>query len=348
MMKAAIFEQFGQKISVADVPDPAVPPDGVVLEVKATGICRSDWHGWMGHDSDVRLPHVPGHELAGVITAVGPLVKNWRIGDRVTTPFCMGCGHCAQCTVGDQQNCDNYFQPGFTAWGSFAQYVAMPHADVNLVRLHEEMSFVEAASLGCRFITAYRAVVAQGRTTGGEWVVIHGCGGVGLSAVMIAHALGAQVIAVDIRAEALALAQKVGATHTLNGADNPDLLAQIAELTGGGAHVALDALGSAVTCRHTLLSLRKRGRHVQVGLLLGADKEPALPLNVIISKELEMIGSHGMQAHAYPEMMRMIGAGRLKPSLLLERTVGLAEGTAVLMDMAAFPTTGVVVIDRFA
>lgn len=347
-MKAALFEQFGADIHLETVPDPAVPPDGVVIEVRATGICRSDWHGWMGHDSDVQLPHVPGHELAGVITAVGPLVQNWRIGDRVTTPFCVGCGHCAQCAVGDQQNCDNYYQPGFTAWGSFAQFVAIPHADVNLVRLPPNMSFVEAATLGCRFITAYRAVVAQGRTTGGEWVVVHGCGGVGLSAVMIAHALGAQVIAVDIREEALALAHKVGAQHTLNATDNPDLLAQIAALTAGGAHVALDALGSAATCRHTLLSLRKRGRHVQVGLLLGADQEPALPLNVIISKELEMIGSHGMQAHAYPPMMRMIAEGRLQPALLLERTVDLGEGTAVLQNMATFPTTGVVVIDQFA
>lgn len=346
-MKAALFTEFGRPLTIETVPDPAVPPDGVVIAVRATGICRSDWHGWMGHDSDVQLPHVPGHELAGEITAVGPLVKNWHIGDRVTTPFCVGCGHCAQCAVGDQQNCDNYFQPGFTAWGSFADYVAIPHADVNLVRLPESMSFVEAATLGCRFITAYRAVVAQGRTTGGEWVVVHGCGGVGLSAVMIAAALGAQVIAVDIRPEALALAQKAGAQHTLNAANNPDLLAQISELTEGGAHVALDALGSAVTCRNTLLSLRKRGRHVQVGLLLGADKEPALPLNVIISKELEMIGSHGMQAHAYPPMMRMIADGRLQPGLLLERTVGLVEGTAVLTNMAAFPTTGVVVINHF-
>ncbi|MCA9980967.1 MAG: zinc-dependent alcohol dehydrogenase family protein [Anaerolineales bacterium] len=346
-MKAALFTEFGRPLTIETVPDPAVPPDGVVIAVRATGICRSDWHGWMGHDSDVQLPHVPGHELAGEITAVGSLVKNWHIGDRVTTPFCVGCGHCAQCAVGDQQNCDNYFQPGFTAWGSFAEYVAIPHADVNLVRLPESMSFVEAATLGCRFITAYRAVVAQGRTTGGEWVVVHGCGGVGLSAVMIAAALGAQVIAVDIRPEALALAQKAGAQHTLNAANNPDLLAQISELTEGGAHVALDALGSAVTCRNTLLSLRKRGRHVQVGLLLGADKEPALPLNVIISKELEMIGSHGMQAHAYPPMMRMIADGRLRPGLLLERTVGLVEATAVLTNMDAFPTTGVVVINDF-
>src|SRR5512135_1044371 len=197
-MRAAIYRAFQGPITIEQVPDPAVPDDGVVIQVKANGICRSDWHGWMGHDSDIHLPHVPGHELAGVIAEVGKNVRRWKPGDRVTVPFAVGCGACPQCLSGNQQICDNYFQPGFTAWGSFAEYVAIRYADTNLVRLPEEMDFVESASLGCRFITAFRAVVAQGRVMPGEWVVVHGCGGLGLAAVMIASAMGANVMAVDI------------------------------------------------------------------------------------------------------------------------------------------------------
>ena len=107
----------------------------------------------------------------------------------------MGCGRCEQCTGGQQQICDNYFQPGFTAWGAFAEFVALPFADTNLVRLPDEMTFEEAAVLGCRFITAYRGIIGQGKLQPGQWVAIYGCGGVGLSAILIARAAGALPIA---------------------------------------------------------------------------------------------------------------------------------------------------------
>ena len=185
--------------------------NGVVIEVKANGICRSDWHGWMGHDPDIHLPHVPGHELAGVIAAVGKNVRRWQVGDHVTLPFVCGCGTCPQCLSGNQQVCDHQFQPGFTHWGSFAQYVAIHYADDNLVRLPEEIDFVTAASLGCRFVTSFRGIVDQGRVSAGQWVAVHGCGGVGLSAIMIASAAGAQVLAVDIDDAKLEFARSIGA-----------------------------------------------------------------------------------------------------------------------------------------
>ncbi len=162
-MKAAIYHAFGESLGIEDLPDPEPSPGGVVISVKATGLCRSDWHGWMGHDPDICLPHVPGHELAGVIEAVGKDVANWNTGDRVTLPFVCGCGACPQCDSGNQQVCDHQFQPGFTHWGSFAEYVAIDYADVNLVRLPEELDFVTAASLGCRFVTSFPAVVDQAR-----------------------------------------------------------------------------------------------------------------------------------------------------------------------------------------
>jgi alcohol dehydrogenase len=346
-MRAAVYEQFRGPISLRPVPDPKPPPDGVVIRVKATGICRSDWHGWMGHDPDIRLPHVPGHELAGVIEEIGGEVRQWKPGDRVTVPFAVGCGKCERCLSGHQHICDDYFQPGFTAWGSFAEFVAIPHADVNLVRLPEEMDFVESASLGCRFVTSFRAVVAQGSVAPGQWVAVHGCGGVGLAAIMIAHAIRAQVIAVDVREEALERAKALGAQVVLNARQQGDIVAAIRDLTRGGAHVSLDALGSRETCRNSILCLRKRGRHVQVGLMLAEDRDAPVPMNLVIARELEIFGSHGMQAHAYGPMFEMIRAGKLEPKRLVDQTVSLAEAPAELMAMGEFRGVGVRVIDRF-
>jgi len=194
-VKATYFDEFQKPLTIERLLDPSPDNDGVVIEVKATGLCRSDWHGWMGHYPDIRLPHVPGHELAGVVRGVGKNVSNWKEGDRVTLPFVCGCGKCGQCATGNHQVCNHQFQPGFTHWGSFAELVAIKYADINLVRLPEEVDFVTAASLGCRFTTSFRAIVAQGSTRAGQWVAVHGCGGVGLSAVMIATALGAHVVA---------------------------------------------------------------------------------------------------------------------------------------------------------
>ena len=346
-MKAAIYTSFQTPLNIEKIPDPTPSENSVVIRVKATGICRSDWHGWMGHDGDVQLPHVPGHELAGIVEAVGKKVQRWKKGDRVTVPFSVGCGSCPQCNTGNQQICDNYFQPGFTAWGSFAEFVNIEFADENLVRLPEQIDFVAAASLGCRFITSFRAVVDQGRVRAGEWVAVFGCGGVGLSAIMIASAMGANVIAIDIDDEKLKFAKSIGAIFTFNGKAAHNLPESIQRLTSGGAHLTIDALGSQQTCRDAILSLRKRGRHVQVGLLAGKEADPPLPMGKVISDELEIIGSHGMQAHRYPEMMEMILNGKLQPKQLIDRTVSLEEGAIILTQMNSFPSNGVIVIDEF-
>jgi alcohol dehydrogenase len=348
-MRALLYDHFNAPPRVANVPDPVVPQDGVVVEVKASGLCRSDWHGWQGHDADIRtLPHIPGHEFAGVIAAVGPDVRRWRTGERVTIPFVLGCGTCVYCRAGDQQVCEKQFQPGFSGPGSFAEYVALPFADVNLVRLPDHMEFVEAAALGCRFVTAFRGIAKQARLRAGEWVAVYGCGGVGLSAVMIAHALGARVIGVDVADEKLALAREAGASHTFNAAAHPDVPEAIREITAGGAHVSADAFGSAITCRDSILSLRRRGRHVQIGLLLGDQAEPALPMGRVIAHELEIFGSHGIQAHAYPEILDLIAAGKLLLHKLIGRRIALDEAGAALASLASSPGTGMTVIDRFA
>lgn len=344
-MRAVVFEQFGKPAEVRTVPDPTPAPHGVVVRVEATGLCRSDWHGWQGHDPDIVLPHVPGHELAGTVEAVGGLVTGWRPGDRVTVPFVCACGSCASCAAGDQQVCERQTQPGFTHWGSFAEFVALDHADVNLVAVADELSFGTAASLGCRFATAFRAVVAQGRVAPGEWVAVYGCGGVGLSAVMIAAAAGARVVAVDLSPRALELARQFGAAECVEASRDarPEETAEaVRELTGGGAHLSLDALGSPATCAASVGSLRRRGRHVQVGLL---PQDPTLPMSRVIGLELELLGSHGMPAHAYPPMLESVRAGVLRPDLLVTSTIPLDEAPAALAAMGTAPGAGVTIIE---
>jgi len=346
-MKAAVFTQFRTPLSISEVPDPEVPDDGVVLSVDATGICRSDWHGWQGHDPDIRLPHVPGHELAGTIVEVGKNIRNWKRDDRVTMPFVAGCGHCEPCLTGNQQVCDNQFQPGFTHWGSFAEFVAIHYADMNLVRLPDTMDSVTAASLGCRFATAFRALEAQAKVRAGEWVAVHGCGGVGLSAIMIAASMGARIIAVDVQDDKLAMARQFGADIVINAREVPDVISAIRDATDGGAQVSMDALGSRQTCFNSIACLAKRGRHVQVGLMLADQRHPEVPMDLVVARELEIYGSHGIQAHRYGVLLGMVASGRLHPERLVTGRLSLAQGIDFLQKMGQFPGMGINVITTF-
>lgn len=336
-MRAVTFVEFGGPVSIADVPTPEAAPDGAVIRVEATGLCRSDWHGWVGHDPDIALPHVPGHEFAGVIESVGADVMRWRPGDRVTVPFVCACGECPRCLAGDHQVCDAQFQPGFSGWGSFAELVAIRRADLNVIRLPDAMDFATAASLGCRFATSYRAVMAQGRVRAGAWVAVHGCGGVGLSAVQIAVAAGARVVAIDVSPAALEAAAALGA-EALVDAREPGVADAVMTATGGGAHISIDALGSVATCLASIGSLRKRGRHVQVGLMVGEAATPPIPMDRVVAWELEILGSHGMAAHEYPEMLARVADGRLMPDRLVGRKIPLEAVPEALVAMGG-PST---------
>ena len=340
-MRAVLVEEFGATAHLADVPDPAPAPHGVVVAVEATGVCRSDWHAWQGHDDDVRLPHVPGHELAGTVVAVGADVRGWRAGDRVTTPFVTACGRCPECAAGQQQVCRDQTQPGFTGWGSFAQFVALDHADVNLVRLGEEFSAVSAAALGCRVATAFRAVTDVARVRAGEVVAVHGCGGVGLSAIAIAAAAGARVVATDPSPAARDLAREFGAEQVV---DADDVVERITGLTGGGAHVSIDAVGLPVTCENSIRSLRRRGRHVQIGLLPAAAGRPAVPMDVVIARELQVLGSHGMAAHDYPRLLDLVRGPSFPLPRLVTRELPLEDGPRALADVGGAASAGITVL----
>jgi len=347
-VKAALFTSFEGEIDIVDVPDPMPPQGGVVLGVGANGICRSDWHAWKGHDHSVALPHVPGHEMAGTIVAKASGVVDFEVGERVTVPFALGCGDCQQCSSGNQQICDNDYQPGFSGWGSFAEFVAVPYAVENLVRIPDEMTFESAAGLGCRFATAYRAVVDKGAVTSGTTVAIWGCGGVGLSAVMIAASLGAEVVAVDVDAKALELAGRLGAAHVVQSDSTTDVVAAVGDQLKGGAEVSIDSLGSSETAVSSIRCVAKRGRHIQVGLMIGDSVDPVIPMWLLHGKEIEMHGVHGMPAWQYPQMLGMIASGRVEPGKLVGTTLDLEQGARHLMSMETYPGNGFVVINSFS
>jgi alcohol dehydrogenase len=328
-MRAVVFDTFGSPLRVTDLAPPECPPDGAVIDVKATGICRSDWHAWRGHEA-VSLPHVPGHEFSGVISTIGAHVSAFAVGDRVTVPFVNGCGQCDWCRTGQAQVCPHQTQPGFSNPGSFAEQVAIRAADFNLVRLPDAVDFTTAAVLGCRFATAFHALTAQAKLKPQEWLAVFGCGGVGLSTIMIAVALGARVVAVDPSPAALARAADLGAEATV---EELDPVATVQSITGGGAHSSVDALGSAATALCSVRSLRPRGRHVQVGLMLGDDQLAPLDWDRVVSRELQVLGCHGMAASEYPEMLAMIADGRLQPQRLIGSVVDLERAGEVLMAM---------------
>ena len=257
-----------------------------------------------------------------------------------------GCGACDYCLAGDAQVCPNQTQPGFTGPGSFAERVAIHAADLNLVALPDTIDFVTAASLGCRFATAFRALTAHGRLAPDDWLAVHGCGGVGLSAVMIGTALGARVIAVDVSEGALARARELGAEAVVDAGRTSDTATVIREITQGGARVSIDALGDETTAVASVRCLRPRGRHVQVGLLLGSASTPPIPMDVVVARELEIYGSHGMAAHEYPAMLAAVADGSLRPGLLLGEVIGLDRAGEALaaMDLPSL-SAGMTVIE---
>ncbi len=348
-MKAAVLEAYKAPLVVRQVADPEPGKAGAVIKVAANGICRSDWHAWAEHwPGFLTLPHVLGHEMCGVVEAVGPEVTRFVPGERVIVPFSGGDGVCPRCHGGLPHLCDDPVMPGFRSWGGFAEYVAVDKADFNLVSLPEAVSFLAGAGMGCRFMTAFHGLTDRVRLGPGEWVVVYGCGGVGLSAIEIAACLGAQPIAVDIGADKLALARELGAVATVNAAEVDDPAAAVKELTGGGAQVAVDALGIQQTCENAIHSLAKRGRHLQIGMTNGqTGGRLQVPIDDVIGGELQIYGSKGMPAFDFPGMLRLVAAGRLDPGRLVTRTVALEEAGDVLAAMDRFDTLGFTVIDRF-
>ncbi len=347
-MRAAVVEAFKEPLKIwDDWKDPEVGPDHVLVKTMANGICRSDWHLWQGHwdwlGFSPPLPAVLGHESAGIVEEVGSNVTRFKKGDRVVFPFGQACGSCSECADGNQHVCGNISLSMFMGAGGFGEYTIVAQGDVNLVNLPESISFVEGASLGCRFMTAFHGVTYQAKVQPGEWVAVFGCGGVGLAAVDVASAMGANVIGVSRSAEKLDMARKLGAVHTVTAGD--DAVQEIQEFTKGGVHVSLECLGTEATWMPSILSLRTRGRLVRMGMS-GRDEEGVLsvPADLIVLKELEIVGSNGMQARCYPQMLRMIESRVINPKALVKEEVPLEGVSDVLEKMSSYNTLGYSVI----
>ncbi|GMG83254.1 zinc-dependent alcohol dehydrogenase family protein [Paralimibaculum aggregatum] len=345
-MRAALLTAYRAPLEIADLPDPDCPADGVVLRLSACGVCRSDWHAWGGADPDIALPQVLGHEYCGVVEEAGPQVTGWRRGDAAIAPFILACGRCADCAAGNQTVCGSQIVPGFTAPGAFAARIAVPRADANLAPLPEGLDPAVAAALGCRVTTAWQALTGRAGLMAGEWLAVHGTGGVGLSAVMLGVALGARVVAVDIQPEKLALAERLGAAAVVD-ARAGDAAEAIRERTGGGAHVSIEALGIAATTEASLACLRPLGRHVQIGMPAGESARMTLPMDLVYSRQLVLYGTRGMPAWRYPALFRLLEGGRVPLDMLVTRRIGLEGVSAELAAMDGPTPPGVAVVTRF-
>jgi alcohol dehydrogenase len=354
VMRAAVLEAYGEPLSIEDVPNPDPEPHGAVVELEACGICRSDWHGWMGDWEWLELKPQPGqilgHEPAGHVVAVGEEVTAISEGDHVAIPFNIGDGSCKQCRTGHGNNCENGMPLGFLEEvpGAFAEQLHVPFADHNAVELPSGVSSVDMAGLGCRFMTSFHALAHRADVEAGDWVAVHGCGGVGLSAVHIADALGANVIAVDLQAEKLEKASELGASETVDAEETEDVPGAVEAVTDGGAHVSLDALGIATTCQNSVLSVGKRGQHVQIGLSTQEEQGMIpLPTDAMVMNEVEFVGSLGMPPSRYDEIFRMVATGKLDPQAVVSETVTLDDVNEKLEAMTDFGTVGIPVIDEF-
>ena len=342
-MRAAVYERFEGPISVVEVADPTPLPDEAVVQVTAVGLCRSDYHGWHGTDPDIVCPHVGGHEFVGRVVAIGSAVRRVAVGDRIMVPFVCGCGECEPCRLGQHQVCRRQEQPGFTRWGAFAQYTTIPYADVNAVHVPEAVSDEAAALVGCRVSTAYRGVVEQGRLAAGEVLVVHGCGGVGLAAIAFGRVLGAQIVAVDVSRDALALAQQSGADLLLDATTVDSVDEAIHEMVGGG-HVSVECLGHAVTAANSVRCLRPLGRHVQIGLFPSATAD--FPLSRVIRDELEVLGVHGLSASRVPQVLDLVASGQFDPTAVVTQRLGIDDIPEALPAMGRFATSGVSLVTR--
>lgn len=284
-----------------------------------------------------------GHEYCGTVVEAGPRAKH-KVGDKLIAPFILGCGACDECGRGVSNACGQAIIPGFSVPGAYAEYVAAPH-DHNLVALPDSMSPALAAGLGCRVTTAWHALTDRADLKAGEWLAIHGTGGIGLAALLLAKRLGARVVVVDVVEEKLNHAKQLGADAAVNASEGNPAEA-IRDITGGGAQVSMEALGVEVTTNASVECLATLGRHVHVGLPAG---EGMMQINMraIYAKQLSFFGTRGMPSWKYPRLIGMIERGEVDLSPMVAREIPLSQASAELRAMRGPTSPGTAVITDF-
>lgn len=349
MERAAVLTEYEEPLEIQEIEPRTAGPDGIVVETQACGICRSDWHGWKGHWAGAPpRDHVLGHEPAGRVVEIGEDVEKFQNGDQIAVPFVNACGGCQHCWSGHSHLCDDGRSLGFSPDlpGAFATQFTLPNADFNAIHLPNSMTPVDMAGLGCRFATSFHGLVHRADVAPGNWVAIHGCGGIGLSAVHVADAIGARVVAIDLNEKALSMAAELGADATVQ-ADEVDVVEEINAITDGGASVSIDALGVEETCQNSISCLEPLGQHVQIGMASTSDGMLPIDVTGIADSEVTIHGVKGMPPHRYDEILDMTAVGDLDPGKLVTQTVSLEQVSDRIAAMDDFGTVGIEVVNEF-
>jgi D-arabinose 1-dehydrogenase-like Zn-dependent alcohol dehydrogenase len=306
-MLAARFHGMEVPISLEAVPYPVAGPGEVVVRVAACGVCGSDVHFLEGMPVPKGLPVTLGHEPAGVIESVGGGVDAWVPGDRVALHLGNGCGVCRTCTAGHRNCCPQLIAAGLHIDGAFAEAVQVPAGC--LVRVPDSVSLAAAAVATDCVATPYHALTCRAGLRPGERVAVLGTGGVGGQAAQLARVLGAaQVVAVDLAAIALDRARRMGATDTLQVVPGEDPAPRIREVTGGGADLVLECVGSPDLLAAGVHALLPGGRLLAVGVGMQPPRID-LPQALFSYTELAVIGSFGSHQEDLEAVLRMQADG---------------------------------------
>jgi 6-hydroxycyclohex-1-ene-1-carbonyl-CoA dehydrogenase len=307
-VKAAVFYAAHEPMRIEDVPTPQPRAGEILIRVAGCGVCHTDLH-YLDHGTPTfkQPPVILGHEIAGTVAALGAGVTTLKETDRVLVPAVLSCGHCTLCRTGRENICENSQMLGNHIDGGYAEYVAVPAKDV--FRMPDDVPLVEGSVIADAVTTPFHAVVRRGKVAAGDWVIVFGCGGVGLSLVQVAAAVGARVIAVDVKDAKLETARRFGATATLNPAAVPRLDKAVRALSGGGVDVAFEAVGKATAQEAALNCLKTGGRLVLVGY-----SPETLPLNAgrVMFRELDIMGSLGCRPVDYPRAIELVRQGKVR------------------------------------
>jgi D-arabinose 1-dehydrogenase-like Zn-dependent alcohol dehydrogenase len=328
MMRAMVLEEFGKPLVRRDLPVPEPGPDDVLVRVRACGVCGTDLKITAGKLSFVTTPHIPGHEPAGEVVAVGSAVQHIKVADHVAVVIFLNCGECLYCRTNREQICPHLRgRIGFTMNGAYADYLRVPASALRVVA--SDVPFEHIALLGDCITTAWNAISVRANVQDGQWVFMTGAGGIGLHALQLAKLRGAHVIAVDIDDEKLALAQRFGADLTLN-STREDVVARVRATVGGdGVDAAVDFVATQLTLDTDFALIRPDGAIILVGY--NPDGPSQIRTMDIALNEFRLIGSRASGLKELDEMIEMIEHKRIEP--VVSHTYALEEVNQALDDL---------------